>query len=94
MTTPNYRSHWPLIEWLWDYLSPVKYEDQHLNCKNLVTLSQSLRRAGFTVKSIRSFFVLAPFIAMFSVPLANAILKWEQQWLSRVGAICLVEGGL
>lgn len=90
MTTPNYRSHWPLIEWLWERMSPVKYGDQHLNKKNLSSLESCVSDAGFQVTSTSSFFVGSPLCAVLSQCLGEATLRFERRWLPRIGAICLI----
>jgi len=77
MTTPNYNSAWPLIEWGLDKfgLVPKLAGDQHVTYLTRTRLARLCAEAGWRVKEIGSFNGLAPFIAHLSYPLA---LKAEQ----------------
>jgi 2-polyprenyl-3-methyl-5-hydroxy-6-metoxy-1,4-benzoquinol methylase len=77
LTTPNYRSAWPLIEWLLDRLGLAAEMDEvqhvtHFNKRKLVAACQG---AGWRVGHIGSFNGLAPFLAPVSRRLA---LGFEQ----------------
>ena len=79
ITTPNYRSAWPLIEWLLDSLGLAATMDEvqhvtHFTKHKLVAACQS---TGWRVDHIGSFNGLAPFLAPISRPLALAFEKIE-----------------
>jgi 2-polyprenyl-3-methyl-5-hydroxy-6-metoxy-1,4-benzoquinol methylase len=68
LTTPNYRSAWPLIESTLDLfqLTPRLKDDQHLCRFEPNKLARFLTAAGWTVLEMGSFNGLAPFLAPFS----------------------------
>jgi 2-polyprenyl-3-methyl-5-hydroxy-6-metoxy-1,4-benzoquinol methylase len=65
MTTPNYRSLWPLIEWGVNLSSPVSYEKQHINKYHRARLMRHLADAGYHRVTIKTIVGLAPFAAVF-----------------------------
>jgi 2-polyprenyl-3-methyl-5-hydroxy-6-metoxy-1,4-benzoquinol methylase len=79
ITTPNYRSAWPLIEWLLDRSGLVAEMDEaqhvtHFTKRRLVAMCE---HAGWTVRHIGTFNGLAPFLAPISRPLALEFEKIE-----------------
>lgn len=91
ITTPNYHSLWPLIEWVWNLFSPVSYKHQHINKKTIKSLRESLESAGFRIKSVRTFFVISPFVAVISPKFAEWLLRVEQKLLPKLGASIIAE---
>jgi 2-polyprenyl-3-methyl-5-hydroxy-6-metoxy-1,4-benzoquinol methylase len=79
LTTPNYRSAWPLIEWLLDRFALVAELDevQHVTHFNKRMLRSMCERAGWRVGHIGAFNGLAPFIAPISRRLALGMEKIE-----------------
>jgi SAM-dependent methyltransferase len=81
LTTPNYRSLWPLIEWGVNRVSRVGYEGQHVNKYERGRLAADLAGAGFGSVTIGTAVGLAPFAAVLGA--------WAAEWLhaleSRVG---------
>jgi 2-polyprenyl-3-methyl-5-hydroxy-6-metoxy-1,4-benzoquinol methylase len=79
LTTPNYRSPWPFIEWLLDRFALVAELDevQHVTHFNKRTLSSMCECAGWRVRHIGTFNGLAPFIAPISRRLALGMEKIE-----------------
>jgi len=77
MTTPNYRSLWPILEFFVNRLTNVSYEHQHINKLNTKTSSQLIRRAGFHVESIQTTHILAPFFAFLSKEKCRQWCDWE-----------------
>jgi SAM-dependent methyltransferase len=64
VTTPNYRSLWPLIEWGVNLVSSVSYEQQHINKYERGRLAAELAQAGYTRVDIGTAVGLAPFAAV------------------------------
>jgi glycosyltransferase involved in cell wall biosynthesis/predicted SAM-dependent methyltransferase len=89
ITTPNYLSLWPLIEYFWSKANPIDYMDQHINKKNPGSMKKSLVKAGFDVKVLRTFFVLSPFIALLSPAIARKVAAIENKVLPRLGLLVL-----
>jgi 2-polyprenyl-3-methyl-5-hydroxy-6-metoxy-1,4-benzoquinol methylase len=79
LTTPNYRSGWPLIEWLLDKLALVATLDeaQHVTHFNKGKLRAMLSRAGWRVRHIGTFNGVAPFLAPVSRRLALGLENFE-----------------
>lgn len=79
ITTPNYQSAWPFIEWLLDKSGLVATMDEaqhvtHFTKRRLVAMCE---HAGWTVRHIGTFNGLAPFLAPISRPLALRTEKIE-----------------
>lgn len=91
ITTPNYRSLWPFIEWLLNKLSPVTYHDQHINKYTPNSFVKFLETAGFEVVNVESIFVLAPFASSLSWWLGKALYRFEQILLPRLGSLLVAE---
>ena len=86
LTTPNYRSLWPLLEVLVSVLGPVDYRAQHINPLNADRLGLALEETGFEAVTVDTFYVAAPFLAAVSSRLAERCLAWERRLLPRLGA--------
>ena len=78
VTTPNYRSAWPLIEWAVNLMSPVSYEQQHINKYDRGRLIHDLSEAGYRRVSVRTIVGFAPFAAVLGARPA--------QWLNALEA--------
>ncbi|MBI2144957.1 glycosyltransferase [Candidatus Woesearchaeota archaeon] len=91
MTTPNYRSLWPIVEYFWSMLNPVDYMEQHINRKNPESARKSLEAAGFTVRTIRTFFFIAPFVAIFSQALAKKLFSLEKKLIPNIGLLVIAK---
>ena len=90
VTTPNYRSLWPLIEWGLELTSPVKYHEQHISKFTPNAFVKFLETAGFAVKRTSSIFVVAPFLA--HVPLlARAAFAAEKSLNHMLGSLLVGE---
>ena len=79
LTTPNYRSGWPLIEWLLDRfgLAAKMDEVQHVTHFTKRKLAAACERTGWRVRHLGTFNGLAPFIAPISRRLALGMEKIE-----------------
>ncbi len=78
VTTPNYRSAWPLIERAVNLVSPVSYEQQHINKYNRDRLLHQLSDAGYGNVTVKTIVGFAPFAAVFGAKPA--------QWLNVIEA--------
>jgi len=79
ITTPDYRSMWPLIEWSMDSLklTPRMAGHQHLTKFTIATLKDTLERNGFEVLEIGNFCGMSPFFGHLSRRLSTYIDKIE-----------------
>jgi len=66
VTTPNYSSLWPMVEYLVNRIGEVRYEDQHINQYTPKKLTEQLDTSGFEIHSIYSFMCFSPFLASLS----------------------------
>ncbi len=85
LTTPNFRSGWPLIEWAVSRVGAVDYRAQHINRFDTRRLRAAAAEAGFVDLRIETFYLAAPFVAAVSRRLAERALRWERPWASRWG---------
>ena len=93
VSTPNYRSLWPLIEGLLNRLGKVDYSDQHINKFNRKRLFSLLQECGFGQISVQAYQLAAPFAAALGWRLADSVARLEPEWLtSRAGLLLLAEG--
>jgi 2-polyprenyl-3-methyl-5-hydroxy-6-metoxy-1,4-benzoquinol methylase len=76
VTTPNYRSLWPVIEWGVNLVSSVRYEQQHINTYGRGRLAAELAEAGYGAVTVGTAVGLAPFAAVFG--------RRPAQWLDAV----------
>ena len=81
VTTPNYRSLWPLIEWGVNLASRVSYEQQHVNKYRRNRLIAQLVEAGYRRVTVTTAVGLAPFAAVFGPRSA----RWLDALESRMG---------
>ena len=93
LTTPNYLSLWPIIEWLCDRFSflPNMDGDQHITRFNQRRLRKCLKDSGFTVDRIRSFSTLSPFVGIVSQRAQRSIHRLERLNPIPLGNILVVE---
>jgi len=73
VTTPNYRSLWPIIELGVNALSPVSYIEQHINKYRRGLLAAHLSAAGYRDVTVGTAVGVAPFIAAFGLGVANTM---------------------
>src|SRR5213075_695900 len=79
ITTPNYRSYWPLLEWTLDTLrlAPKMAGEQHVEHYSRRKLAAVAGEAGFAVSAIRTVCLVSPWLAPLSWRAATAAAKGE-----------------
>ena len=93
VSTPNYRSLWPVIEGLLNRLGNVDYSDQHINKFNRKRLAGLLQDCGFREVGVEAYQLAAPFAAALGWRVADTVARLEPEWLtSRAGLLLLAEG--
>lgn len=97
ITTPNYTSAWPLVEWILNKFSDVKYEEQHLTKFNyftaisrLANITGSLGLVTNECKTTSHF--ITPFIAGLSESLSQqmAAAVPHRRWAFPFGNLLLL----
>ncbi len=89
ITTPNYRSFWPLMEWTVDRLNmaPKMAGEQHISRFHLSSLNQMLLESGLKIEYSGSIYNLSPFLSLVSSEQAKRQLKRELNRRSALGMI-------
>jgi ubiquinone/menaquinone biosynthesis C-methylase UbiE len=89
VTTPNYRSHWVLLEWLLDALrlTPPLAEAQHVSRYSRATFARVLGDAGWRVVRSGSFNLVAPFAGAIAPPAGDWLVGVEARLAGRAGAL-------
>lgn len=83
LTTPNYRSAWPLVEYLLNRLGEVDYRRQHINRFDRQRLRSALQRAGFAAITLEAYQFAAPFAAALGWRFADLVARLEPAPLTR-----------
>jgi SAM-dependent methyltransferase len=91
ITTPNYRSLWPLIELVLERVSPVKYHEQHISKFTPSSVVKFAESGGFKVVALSTILLSAPFLAPLSTGLADAVYRLESAVQLHAGSLLVVE---
>jgi len=89
VTTPNYRSFWPLMEWAVDRLNmaPKMAGEQHISRFHPSSLQEMLTRSGLGMEYAGSIYNLSPFLSLVSPEHASRQLQRELSGRSGLGMI-------
>jgi ubiquinone/menaquinone biosynthesis C-methylase UbiE len=89
VTTPNYRSFWPLMEWAVDRLNmaPKMAGEQHISRFHPSSLKRLLVGSGLRMEYAGSIYNLSPFLSLLSSERANRHLQRELRGRSPWGMI-------
>lgn len=89
VTTPNYRSFWPIMEWAVDRLNmaPKMAGEQHISKFSPATLQRLLTDCGLNTEYFGTIYTLSPFLSLVSPKWADARLAKELENRSGLGMI-------
>lgn len=89
LTTPNYRSFWPLLEAFVDrfMVSARLGGDEHVTHLHPRSLRVLLEEGGFRVRRLGSVYHVSPFVAPLAPRLAERLFEAERTRGGRVGPI-------
>ena len=89
VTTPNYRSFWPIMEWVVDRtnMTPKMAGEQHISRFHPSSLKKLLMKSGLRTEYAGSIYSLSPFLSLFSSERANHQLQRELRKCSPWGMI-------
>lgn len=89
VTTPNYHSLWPLLEWLVDRLNlaPKMAGEQHISRFTAHSLRNMLTGSGLEEVFFGSIYLCSPFISLISERLAYRDLEIELKSPSQYGMV-------
>jgi 2-polyprenyl-3-methyl-5-hydroxy-6-metoxy-1,4-benzoquinol methylase len=93
VTTPNFRSAWPLVEMVIDRLGELKYASQHINRFTRRRLRELLLDLGLQEVRVHPYLALAPFAAPLSWRLADRFHELERGRLERTAGLLLLGTG-
>ena len=93
LSTPNYSSLWPYVEWLLNKVSDISYIDQHITKFNSASLCDMLIQTGYTSIRVQKFMLASPFLAVFGWRFSNYIRNLEPQWLMSQSGLLLSATG-
>lgn len=87
ITTPNYLSFWPVMEFLVDKVEmfPKLWGEQHKVKFTKKRLRKVLEKNGYHVTMIGTFGLISPFIALFGTKIADLVLKFEVKYFKIFG---------
>jgi SAM-dependent methyltransferase len=91
VTTPNYRSFWPVMEWAVDRLNmaPKMAGEQHISRFHPASLRRLLLDCGLGIEYFGTIYHLSPFISLFSQTGAEKQLLDEIERPSSLGMILI-----
>lgn len=93
VSTPNYASFWPIIEYLINKVGEVTYAEQHIIHFDKLRLDFLLRSFGFSNISVTAYLGLAPFLAFIDWRVPDLFSHLEPEALvSRYGFLLLGKG--
>lgn len=97
LSTPNYTSLWPVLEFLLTHFSDVSYEEQHITKFNIFTLENRLAtlapkiKTHFRMRFKTTSHLISPFLAPISMKLAQTVSHTipHNRWRMPFGSLCL-----
>lgn len=78
VTTPNYGSLWPMLEYFLNRTGKVTYEDQHITHYTRPVLHRTLLGEGFEQVRVQTCLLAAPFLASLSWKVADLASSCEE----------------
>lgn len=93
VTTPNFRSAWPLVERLVNRFGQVDYTRQHINRFTPHLLRQLLQSLGLKDVRVHSFLAVAPFVAPLGWRLSDTLARLERGTIERTAGLLLLGTG-
>jgi ubiquinone/menaquinone biosynthesis C-methylase UbiE len=89
ITTPNYRSHWVVVEWLLDALrlTPPLTRGQHVSRYDSEALARATETTGWRVLRRGSFNLFAPLAGTFSSTIGSWAIDLEARHAGNAGAL-------
>lgn len=99
LTTPNYFSIWPVLEFIVNRVSSVKYEEQHITKFTYFNIEKKLElivpnfKENFKVEYKTTSHFLSPFIAcwFYSFAIKLSQLSAARKWKNPLGAMILIK---
>ncbi|MBV9047790.1 MAG: class I SAM-dependent methyltransferase [Solirubrobacterales bacterium] len=90
VTTPNFRSAWPLVQMLVNCFGELDYGPQHVNKFTPHRLRQLLQDFGLKDVRVQPYLALAPFAAALNWRLADLLARLERGTIERMAGLLLL----
>jgi ubiquinone/menaquinone biosynthesis C-methylase UbiE len=81
LTTPNYFSLWPLLEFFLNLISPISYKNQHISKFNISKMKMWCAESKLYIDNIGTFIYFAPFFNVISKKFARKLNDIEDSYL-------------
>jgi 2-polyprenyl-3-methyl-5-hydroxy-6-metoxy-1,4-benzoquinol methylase len=94
LTTPNFRSAWPVIEAVINRVSEVTYDFQHINKFHRARLADLLRSHGLKGVRVEPYLFMAPFAASIGWRFADQVARVERGAIDRRLGMLLLGTGI
>ena len=94
VTTPNFRSAWPLVEAIVNRFGELNYAPQHINRFTPRRLRALLQKLGLRDVRVASYLAFAPFAAPLGWRLADMLARLERGRLERAAGLLLLGTGI
>jgi SAM-dependent methyltransferase len=94
VTTPNFRSAWPLVEAVINRFSEVTYDFQHINKFHVERLADLLDGLGLVQTRVEPYLFMGPFAAAVDWGLADRVARFERGAIERRAGMLLVGTGM
>ncbi len=94
ITTPNYRSFWPIMEWTVDRMNmaPKMGGEQHISKFHPANLRDLITRCGLGLEYFGTIYTFSPFVSPLFPKLAERWLNAELTQCSETGMILVAVG--
>ena len=94
ITTPNYRSFWPIMEWTVDRMNmaPKMGGEQHISKFYPANLRALIASCGLGLEYFGTIYALSPFVSPVFPKLAARWLDWELKRPTNAGMILVAVG--
>ena len=92
ITTPNYNSMWPILEYIVSHITKENYLEQHITHYTKETLRKVMEDSGFVNIKIESYIFLSPFFIYLSNKLSNWLFDQENKYIKKWGNLLIATG--
>ena len=93
LTTPNFRSAWPVVERLVDRFGDVEYYVQHINKFTRARFHALLEQLGLRDIEVNAYLAIAPFSALIGWRLADVVAGLEAGFIEdHLGLLMIATG--
>jgi len=83
LSTPNYSSLWPALEWTVNKLAKISYDEQHISKFTPKTLAKFIDKFPLTLCKMGSYLFSSPFLAPLGIKISQKMFNLERRFSSR-----------